>query len=363
MQLSIRYIFFLFIILGLFACQQQEASSSSRRIKPSALGVMNDIVVVSDKDVWDSFVGDTIRRYFEGYYPLTPRPEPIFDVRHFTHTDVASSAAKKELRTYLIIADLDDPTSEVTEMVIEDLGSERLSRAKSEEGFTTSVGRDKWATGQILIYLFAHGLDDLSSAVISNYNGISAKVNEHDFVQLEQHTYARGRNGGWARDLKARFDGVELTIPSDFQLVKDTLTEDGLFWIRKDDNKLGAVNVALRMYDYEGPQTITKAAAKDRFNLFARKINSSAPNSYALINDVDLPILQYDRQIAGLFAREWRGIWEMENDFMGGPFISYAIVNDQKAKVLVIDALFFAPGVRKRDFMQQMDLVVKSMKW
>jgi len=82
-----------------------------------------------------------------------------------------------------------------------------------------------------------------------------------------------------------------------------------------------------------------------------------------VINDRDLPILEYDRQIGDLFAREWRGIWEMQNDFMGGPFISYAIVNEDKGKVFVVDALFFAPGVRKRDFMQQIDLMVKSIKW
>lgn len=362
MRLGVRYIIFLIIAMMIYSCQS-EPSSSSRRIKPSALGVMNDIVVLSDLDVWESIVGDTIRRYFEGYFPLTPRPEPIFDLRHFTHGDVVASAAKKELRTYLIVADLDDPTSEVTQMVIEDLGSERLSRAKNEKGFTTSIGRDKWATGQVLIYLFGHGLDDLANSVVTNYNGISAKVNQHDMIQLEQHTYARGFNGGWKRDLNTRYDGLTIEVPNDFILVKDSLAQDGLFWIRKDDTKAGTVNIAMRMYDYTGPQDVTKENAKARFNLFAREITSNAPSSYALINDVDLPILEYDRQIDDYFTREWRGIWEMENDFMGGPFISYAIVNDAKQKVFTLDALFFAPGVRKRDFMQQIDLMVKSIEW
>ena len=361
MRTAVIYILLAFMLVLGYACKT-ESDSTPRRIKPSALGVMNDIVVVADQDVWDGIVGDSIRRYFEGYFPLTPRPEPIFDLRHFTHQDIISSNAKKELRTYLILADLDDPTSEVTKMVTDDLGAERLSRNTTDETFTTSVGRDKWATGQVLIYLFDRGLDDLSQAVVANYNGISAKVNEHDLIQLEQLTYARGRNGGLNRDFKTRYSGVDIEIPNDFYIVQDSLKNNGMYWMRKDD-KNGTVNVALRMYDYTGPDIITKVSTKTRFNEFARLISSDARGSYGIINDRDLPILEYDRQINDHFTREWRGIWEMENDFMGGPFISYAIINQAKSKMLVIDAVFFAPGVRKRDLMQQIDHIAKSIKW
>jgi len=151
-------------------------------------------------------------------------------------------------------------------------------------------------------------------------------------------------------------------VATDFKTVQDSLAYQGFFWMRKDD-KHGAVNMALRMYDYSGPDMITKAAAKDRFNLFARKISSEAQGSYGVINDVDLPILEYDRSINNHFTREWRGIWEMEQDFMGGPFISYAIINESKQKMLVVDAIFFAPGVKKRGLMQQIDHIVKSIEW
>ena len=53
----------------------------------------------------------------------------------------------------------------------------------------------------------------------------------------------------------------------------------------------------------------------------------------------------------------------MENDFMGGPFISYALVNETTGKLLVIDSFIFAPGKKKRNSMQQIDLMVKSLKW
>jgi len=48
---------------------------------------------------------------------------------------------------------------------------------------------------------------------------------------------------------------------------------------------------------------------------------------------------------------------------MGGPFISYALVNETAGKILVIDTFVFAPGVKKRNMMQQVDLVVKNIKW
>ena len=37
-------------------------------------------------------------------------------------------------------------------------------------------------------------------------------------------------------------------------------------------------------------------------------------------NTVDLPVYEYAYQLNGSYTKELRGIWEMENDFMGGPF-------------------------------------------
>ena len=345
--------------LCLFGCTN--SNDPRFKVKPSALGVMNEIVVITDEDLWTSIVGDTIRHFFEGYYPITPRPEPLFDLRQYSVSELNSQPLKKELRTYLVVANLDDDTSDITQFVIQDLGEQRIQRAKDDPEFNTSVGRDKWATGQILIYLFAHGPDGLAAAVERHYNGISSKVNAHDNIQLDQLTYARGKNLGLSSKLLGRY-GAEIEFPGDFETALDAPDDFGLIWLRKD-TKDGIINMVARQFDYTGPSFLEKEDVKDRFNLFGRYVTSDIENDFMTINDVDLPMLSFDREISSRYTKEWRGIWEMDKDFIGGPFITYNIVNENEGKVLSIDAFIFAPGKKKRDMMQQVDHIVKNIRW
>ncbi len=347
----------------LFGCMLSCTPSESPRfkIKPNALGVMNEIVVITDDDIWSSIVGDTVRYFFEGIYPLTPRPEPIFDLRQYEVKELNAQPLKKELRTYLILANLNDTNSEITQFVMKDLGEERLQRARTDSSFNTSVGRDKWANGQILMYVFAYGTDELAAAVERNFNGISSKVNEHDAVQLEQLTYARGRNAGLSGNMIGRY-GAEINIPGDFRVALNAPEEDSLYWLRKD-TKDGVINMAFRLFDYNDQNQLVTESMKNRFQTFGRFVNSERENTYIVINDEDLPILEFNRTISSRYTKEYRGIWEMENDFMGGPFIIYNIVNETQGKLLSIDAFIFAPGKKKRDMMQQVDHIVKNIRW
>ncbi len=330
--------------------------------KPTALGKMNEIVVVTDNDIWESHVGDTIKYFFGSVYPITPSPEPTFDLRRYEMADLNAAPLIKQLRTYLIVANLEDDDSPMTEFVKKDLGEERFQKALTDPSFHTSIGRNKWANGQILIYLFAKGLDDLSAAVESSYEGIAAKVNEHDREQLYQSSYSRGEGTGFISKMTERY-GAEVKIPADYKLVLDAPEDNGMIWLRRD-TKDAIINLAVRQFPYTGPESVAKENIKKNFNDFGRKyVSSPAEGSYVVINDVDLPMLEWNREISGHYAKEYRGIWEMENDFMGGPFQSYVIVNEKAKKMIQIDGFIMAPGKDKRNMMQQIELIASRTKW
>ena len=39
-------------------------------------------------------------------------------------------------------------------------------------------------------------------------------------------------------------------------------------------------------------------------------------------------------EISGMYALETRGLWRMEGDFMGGPFLSYSIYDEKNDRIL-----------------------------
>jgi len=59
---------------------------------------------------------------------------------------------------------------------------------------------------------------------------------------------------------------------------------------------------------------------------------------------------------------ETKGIWELENDFMSGPFINYAIEDKVNNRYLVIEGYVFAPSVNKRDYMFELESIIRSAR-
>ena len=67
--------------------------------------------------------------------------------------------------------------------------------------------------------------------------------------------------------------------------------------------------------------------------------------------------------IAGKMAVEVKGIWEMNGYPMAGPFLSYIINDEANDRKLVIEGFTFAPSTEKRDYMFELEAILKSVKF
>lgn len=326
--------------------------------KSSALGKMNEIVIVSDDTIWQGMVGDTIRYYLGGTYPITPRPEPLFDLRHFEAGNINQERLLRELRTYLIVADINDEDSDATKMLRKDIGEEKFRSAQSDPEYRSSVGKNKWANGQLLIYVFGTSQQDVANQIAKNFEVITQRVHKHDKIQLKSMTYAKGENKGLSQKIRKEY-GVEINMPLDYRVAKE-VPEENFLWLRQDD-KYGAVSMIIKKMKYQDESQLSKENMKLLRNTYGKKyVSSKEPNSYMQTNDRDLPILEYSASIAGNYGKEFRGIWEMENDFIGGPFISYLFLSKDKKDLIFIDAWVFAPGKTKRNKLQQLEHMIRT---
>lgn len=353
------------IILVLFVFLLSNCSADTTppqlKPKPKGLGSMNEINVICDQTVWDGLVGDSLDYYLAGAYPIMPRPEEIFDLRHYTPEKVRKEAVLTELRSYLLIANTADEESLMTEMIKKDLGEARYQKSLTESKAHTSIGYNKWATGQMLIYLFANSEEEIAKSIKNAFPIIQQKVVDHDKVQLDSYVYAKGENQGLTAKIESDF-GIKMKIPLDYEIAKE-VEEENMLWLGKETPE-ARMYAMIKQMDYKGPDQISIENAKLFSNDFGKRyVSSSEPNSYMLLNDVDLPMLEYTKDINGNYAKEYRGIWEMENDFMGGPFIDYFIVDEERGKLNFIMLFIFAPGKKKRDFMQGLEHMVNTIEF
>jgi hypothetical protein len=66
--------------------------------------------------------------------------------------------------------------------------------------------------------------------------------------------------------------------------------------------------------------------------------------------------------VDGKKAFETRGKWEVKNDFMAGPFVSYFVVDKKHNRIVVFEGLTYAPSVNKRASLFELEAIAKSMK-
>ena len=64
----------------------------------------------------------------------------------------------------------------------------------------------------------------------------------------------------------------------------------------------------------------------------------------------------------GFNTLEIKGLWKMQNAFMGGPFITHFIKDTTSNRIFAIEVFLFNPGEDKRDKMQFLKLVLESAK-
>lgn len=66
--------------------------------------------------------------------------------------------------------------------------------------------------------------------------------------------------------------------------------------------------------------------------------------------------------VKGDYAFEARGLWEMKNDAMGGPFVSHMRVDRANGRVIVVEGFVYNPGKLKRDQIRKLNACLYTLK-
>jgi hypothetical protein len=71
----------------------------------------------------------------------------------------------------------------------------------------------------------------------------------------------------------------------------------------------------------------------------------------------------FDTQLAGRKAVETKGMWEVKNFFMAGPFVNYIVEDKPNDRLLVLEGFTFAPSTNKRDYMFELEAILKTLRF
>ena len=161
-------------------------------------------------------------------------------------------------------------------------------------------------------------------------------------------------------DLKKAF-GISIKFPTAYRIAKK---EDNFFWIRKD---IPTGTMDLMIYEVplstikEGDSTITDIV-RMRDSIGKTHIPGPVEGSYMITEESYAPYL-FEINLDNKPTYETKGIWDVKNAFMAGPFINYAIKDLQNNRYLVVEGYVFSPSIEKRDHIFEMESIIKSIKF
>ena len=145
-------------------------------------------------------------------------------------------------------------------------------------------------------------------------------------------------------------------FPSSYTMKKQT---DNFAWISYETTYT-TQGVFIYRFPYTGENQFTlEALVAKRNEVMKENVPGSLEGSYMITNPVIQPGY-WQKTYRGRTFTEIRSLWETQNDYMGGPFISDAFRSSDGKDVIVIEGFVYAPKYDKRDYLRQVEAIIYS---
>lgn len=326
--------------------------------KPGAIGGHNQVIVVAEDNIWNGEVGDSLRKYLETPYILLPQAEAELDLEHYIPDNWGGK--RQHVRNIILLADVNEATATRT-VIKRSLGEDRYNEMMARDSLCCSLtGKDLFAQGQQVFYMFSDDRQELFDVIRRTSPRVIDKVNANGQKKLKGMVYLIGDNEGMIRTISDSFN-LNLRIPGEYKIVAEN--KEGTYWVRKANSKVSSNIMVHRQPYYSTSQFNEKNFIRLRDSLGREHVTSDVEGAYMGIDTVNFPLFVETKTFANRPSLYARGIWNMNKDFKGGPFISFMTISPDSKWLYLIDGFVFAPGDKKRDHMEHLEEIFRTAEF
>ena len=314
----------LLLITLLFASCQ---SDSSKAFVPESNGNINTLTVVMDKGSWAGDLGKKIKKVLTEPYEGLPFDEPKYDLYHLESSIFTGFA--RSSRNIIV-----------------------FNKDTTDQGFR--IIKNLWARPQITAIITGEDEAVMSFYFEENKDLLMRSIDENERIEkIRRMSISPNKD----KELKERL-GIALTFPDAYETVKDTTN---FVWIEKQVVK-GHLNIIAYTLPLDiDLKKIEERIPKIRDSIGEIFIPGRVPGSYMITERAYLPYY-YKTKVNRLDAILTKGTWEVQNDFMAGPYVNYIIKDTINKRNIVIEGFSFAPSESKRNYMFELNTIITTMK-
>lgn len=308
------------------------ASCNNNAILPTVTGVANEVILVINDNVYNTNVGDSIDMALKSPVPCLPQFEPMFTVSR-TSFDNFSSILKP-----------------ARNIVMVDVGSTYSSvKIKTEE--------NKWAHPQSILIIQGPTTQEVADAIGKHKKKITDYLEKAELDRSLTYLY-NNYEENTMKEVKEHM-GFTVTIPKNMVQSKKG---KNFMWISYNTGKITR-NIVMYTYPYTEVDAFTRdKLLQKRDSVLKANIPGPSKDSYMTTEYRIEPPIWSEINLNDKYATLIKGLWRVEGDFMGGPFVSMSCLDKDNRNVITVETFLYGPNENKRNAMRQLEAVLYTVK-
>ena len=259
--------------------------------------------------------------------PLLPQREPMFDV---SLIDTTRFNQTTRLARCIVIVTVNPAVFTSTRIRYE---------------------KNVWARPQLVVYVNTPSASQLSQYMAKAGHRLTSLLTRAE-INTAISTLRAGSNRKAESSIRRMF-GWDMRIPAEMKAGK---TGRNFIWL--SDNRPDRMR-NICVYSYSGTTLDAHRALAARDSVMRLNIPGELDGMYMQTTPGSVT--------AGLATEDGRtmmisrGLWEMRNDAMGGPFVSYSVVDSANSRIIVAEAFVYAPGTNKRNLIRSAEAALYTL--
>ncbi len=316
-------------LMNLISCQQ---SRQDLNIKDAATGNAGEILVLMADESWKGDAGQALRDVFHEDLYTVPQVEFIFDLYQIPKSEFNGL----NQRNRNVIIPQIDPGLEYGEL-----------RMKS----------DVYSQPQTVIYIKAPDYPEFVKTVESNKKQLIEIFKKADrerlIPYLKKHQIEK-----YANDIVEKY-GVYFAVPRSYTF---DVKKDNFAWLSYETRQ---TTQSFLVYRYPADSTgkpSLEYLIEKRNEILKENVPGARPGSYmSTETKYHYPILT-GRIVNNQECWVMEGLWKVENDFMGGSFISFTLVDEDTDEFVTVEAFVYDPRGDIRDKIRRLEAVLWTIE-
>lgn len=336
--MKIKHLLILAALLGLSSCKNTDPASkdtSAAKSLPGSGGKTCEIVVVTPKFHYEQWFRDSLQHFFMEAQPLLNQAEPRFTLVNIPPQAFQDNVMFTHHRNIIGI---------------------ELSTAFTKP--SVQVQYDHKAIPQVIFWFKVASRAQFDSLFGRYKDFIRQKIYDKEYERI-QRVFKKNESIDLSRHIEKHY-GFSLVFPDGFSMAS---SRKDFAWIRKESKHFGQ-GIILHIYPYTDQETFTLSHIIKKRNEVVANIPGPLEGSFMTTETAypDLYPISRPIQIDGRYAVETRGLWKLQGDFMGGPFVNYVLVDTAQQRVVMMDAYLYSPRKPKRDLLIQMEAIARGLR-